>query len=64
MNDDIYVLGRDQITRLHDLNGDGEIDFYENFNNDMEVTPSLPRVRLRPADRCRRATSISPRPGR
>jgi cytochrome c2 len=30
----IYVLGRDQITRLHDLNGDGEIDFYENFNND------------------------------
>src|SRR5262249_500750 len=30
----IYVLGRDQITRLHDLNGDGEVDFYENFNND------------------------------
>jgi mono/diheme cytochrome c family protein len=30
----IYVLGRDQITRLHDLNGDGEIDYYENFNND------------------------------
>ncbi|HEV8605761.1 MAG TPA: DUF6797 domain-containing protein [Tepidisphaeraceae bacterium] len=29
----IYVLGRDQITRLHDLNGDGEADFYENFNN-------------------------------
>ena len=30
----IYALGRDQITRLHDLNGDGETDFYENFNND------------------------------
>lgn len=30
----IYVLGRDQITRLHDLNGDHEADFYENFNND------------------------------
>jgi glucose/arabinose dehydrogenase/cytochrome c2 len=30
----IYVLGRDQITRLQDLNGDGEVDFYENFNND------------------------------
>ena len=28
------MLGRDQITRLHDLNGDGEADFYENFNND------------------------------
>src|SRR5439155_11678958 len=27
-------LGRDQITLLHDLNGDGEADFYENFNND------------------------------
>ena len=34
----IYVTGRDQITRLHDLNGDGEADFYENFNNDTFVT--------------------------
>ena len=31
----VYVLGRDQITRLHDLNNDGEADFYENFNNDI-----------------------------
>ncbi|HLY08353.1 MAG TPA: DUF6797 domain-containing protein [Planctomycetota bacterium] len=31
----ILVLGRDQITRLHDLNGDGEADYYENFNNDV-----------------------------
>ena len=31
----IYVAGRDQITRLVDLNGDGETDFYENFNNDV-----------------------------
>ena len=30
-----YVIGRDQITRLHDLNGDGEADYYENFNNDV-----------------------------
>ena len=29
----IYVLGRDQITRLHDLNGDGEADWYECFSN-------------------------------
>jgi len=36
--DRIYVLGRDQITRLHDLNGDGEADYYENFNNDCQVT--------------------------
>ncbi|MEE2639694.1 MAG: DUF6797 domain-containing protein [Planctomycetota bacterium] len=27
----VYVRGRDRITRLHDLNGDGEADFYENF---------------------------------
>jgi hypothetical protein len=34
----VYVHGRDQITRLHDLNNDGEADFYENFNNDVMVT--------------------------
>ena len=27
------MLGRDQITRLHDFNGDGEADFYECFSN-------------------------------
>ena len=37
-NDEVYVLGRDQITKLHDLNGDGETDFYECFNNDVEIT--------------------------
>ena len=35
---DIYVTCRDQITILRDLNGDGETDFYENFNNDAQVT--------------------------
>lgn len=34
----IYVSCRDQIVRLHDLNGDGETDFYECFNNDHQVT--------------------------
>ena len=29
----IYVNGRDQITRLHDVNGDGYADRYENFNS-------------------------------
>ncbi|MCH8334171.1 LamG domain-containing protein, partial [Candidatus Sumerlaeota bacterium] len=38
VDDEIYVLGRDQITRLHDFNGDGETDFYENFNNDHMVS--------------------------
>ncbi|HLY11827.1 MAG TPA: DUF6797 domain-containing protein, partial [Planctomycetota bacterium] len=40
VKDEVYVLGRDQITRLHDLNGDGEADFYENFNNECGVTPA------------------------
>jgi len=34
----IYVTCRDQIARLRDLNGDDEIDFIENFNNDHQVT--------------------------
>jgi len=34
----IYITCRDQIVILHDLNGDGETDYYENFNNDHQVT--------------------------
>ena len=30
-----FVICRDQITRLHDFNNDGEADYYENFNNDV-----------------------------
>ncbi len=41
VDDVVYVLGRDQITRLHDLNGDGEADFYENFYNDGPTAPSF-----------------------
>ncbi len=36
----IFVTCRDQLTRLHDFNGDGEADFYECFNNDTVVTPN------------------------
>jgi hypothetical protein len=38
VNDLVYVLARDQITRLHDTNGDGAADFYENFNNDAPAS--------------------------
>jgi len=38
IDDEIFVTCRDQIVRLHDLNGDGETDFYENFNSDHQVT--------------------------
>ncbi|MHC4996151.1 MAG: DUF6797 domain-containing protein [Planctomycetota bacterium] len=34
----IHTQGRDQITRLHDLNNDGEADFYECFNNGVRIT--------------------------
>lgn len=34
----VYVLDRDQVTVLHDLNRDGQADYYENFNNDFHVT--------------------------
>jgi hypothetical protein len=36
----VHVLGRDQITRLHDLNGDGEADFYECVSNAYETSPA------------------------
>jgi glucose/arabinose dehydrogenase len=38
VKDQIYVTCRDQLARLHDLNGDGETDFVEAFNRDHEVT--------------------------
>jgi azurin len=36
----VYVLGRDQITRLHDLNGDGAADFHECFSNAYVTSPA------------------------
>ncbi len=38
VDDVIYTVADDQITRFHDLNGDDEADFYENFNNDWDLT--------------------------
>jgi hypothetical protein len=38
VDEKVYVLCRDQLTRLHDLNNDGEADFYENFNNDVAIS--------------------------
>ena len=35
---ELFVICRDQLVRLHDLNGDGEMDWYENFNSDHQVT--------------------------
>lgn len=37
-NEQILVLGSDQITRLHDLNGDGETDCYECVTNNFPTT--------------------------
>ena len=33
-DDVIHVVGRDQVTRLRDVDGDGEVDAYECFNHD------------------------------
>ena len=38
LGDEIYVSCRNQIVHLVDLNGDGETDFYENFNSDHQVS--------------------------
>jgi len=38
VDDKIYVIGRDRITKLHDLNGDDEADYYENFCGDLPTT--------------------------
>jgi glucose/arabinose dehydrogenase len=40
VKDALYVLGRDQITELRDLDGDGEADLYRNFNNDTHTMAS------------------------
>lgn len=37
-NEQVLVLGRDQITRLHDLNNDQEADFYECVTNQYPTT--------------------------
>ena len=37
----VYVQCRDGISILHDLNNDGEADFYENFNNDVVITENF-----------------------
>ncbi|WP_339730522.1 DUF6797 domain-containing protein [uncultured Gimesia sp.] len=38
VNDLIYVTCKDRLTRLHDLNQDGEADFYESFSADTDVS--------------------------
>ena len=38
INDKVHLTCRDQLTVLHDLNGDGETDFYQCLNNDHQVT--------------------------
>ncbi|WP_157972131.1 DUF6797 domain-containing protein [Pleomorphovibrio marinus] len=41
VEDQVYVMGRDQITRLHDVNKDGFADFYENFNNEIMASTNF-----------------------
>ncbi|MDA0811444.1 MAG: ThuA domain-containing protein [Verrucomicrobia bacterium] len=39
VDDVVHVLGKDQITRLHDRNNDGEADYYECFTNAYTTSP-------------------------
>ena len=47
----VYVSCRDQIARLRDLNGDGETDFYENFNSDHQITEHFHESAMKLANR-------------
>ena len=38
--DQVFVIGRDQLTKLHDFNGDGEADFYECFSSALKTSKS------------------------
>jgi mono/diheme cytochrome c family protein len=38
VDDAVYVTGKDRVTRLRDLNGDGEADSYESFSADTDVS--------------------------
>jgi hypothetical protein len=38
VDDVVYTVADDQITRFHDFNDDDEADFYETFNNDWDLT--------------------------
>jgi hypothetical protein len=40
VDDEVFVLCRDQLMRLRDVNGDGEADSYECFNGDTWLSPS------------------------
>ena len=39
VDDVIHIVAKDGLYRLHDLNADGEVDWYEVFNND--IAPNL-----------------------
>lgn len=39
-NGEIYVQCRDQLTRLRDVDNDGEADFYECFSNAFQTSPA------------------------
>ena len=41
VNDVVFVHGRDGLTRLIDINGDGEADRYECFNNQIYITAAF-----------------------
>ena len=41
VNNQVYARCRNGLWRLHDLNNDGEADYYELFNGDIHATPAF-----------------------
>lgn len=41
VDDQVYLTCRDGLVRLKDVNRDGEADFYEMFNNEVQATPNF-----------------------
>jgi len=62
-NDELLVIGRDQLTRLHDLNGDDEIDFYECVTNAFQTNPGHEFITSLRADKAGNLYFSSPTEG-
>jgi hypothetical protein len=58
---EVFVLGRDQITRLRDFNGDGEADGYENFCNLIQTVAGHNYVTCLEKDDAGRFYYVDPR---
>ena len=57
----IYVTCKDRLTRLHDMNNNGEADFYESFSADTDVSTFFTHI-TSTCNAIRKAISTTSRP--